>query len=168
MLYEAIVSGHRGNITDLEGHLLGPLNAMLYSPVIGLALQGLGAAIRFEGSLSDRAREIAILAVAAHQKSDYEWSAHAAVGREVGLRDMEIEAIRAGRTGVFANLIERDVLHVTLALLNAGDLGDADYAEAEAKLGAERLVELTTLIGYYSMIAMQLRVFRVAAPDVLG
>lgn len=32
-------------------------------------------------------------------------------------------------------------------------------------LGPAALVELTTLIGYYTMAAVQLRVFRVGTPD---
>jgi 4-carboxymuconolactone decarboxylase len=57
---------------------------MLYRPAMGLALEASGAAIRFDGALPGRAREIAILAVAAHNKSDYEWSAHEAVGLDLG------------------------------------------------------------------------------------
>jgi AhpD family alkylhydroperoxidase len=137
---------------------------MLYSPEIGLALQALGAAIRFEGSLPGKAREIAILAVAAHNKCEFEWSSHEIVGRALGLRDREIGAIRAGRVGDFEDPLEREVLYVSLAILSKGDLPDADYAQAEAKLGANGLVELTTLIGYYCLLALQLRIFRVPSP----
>jgi 4-carboxymuconolactone decarboxylase len=137
---------------------------MLYSPEIGLALQALGAAIRFEGALPGRAREIAILAVAAHNKCEFEWSSHEAVGRALGLRDREIDAIRAGRAGDFEDPLEREVLFVSRAILSEGDLADADYAHAQGKLGANGLVELTTLIGYYCLLALQLRIFRVPSP----
>jgi 4-carboxymuconolactone decarboxylase len=36
---------------------------------------------------------------------------------------------------------------------------------AGAQLGTAALFELTTLVGYYATLALQLRVFRVGAPD---
>ncbi len=71
-LYESITSGSRAagpdaaHLTDEHGRLAGLFNAMPLNPPIGDALQRLGAAVRYEGRLADRNREIAILAVAAH------------------------------------------------------------------------------------------------------
>ena len=47
----------------------------------------------------------------------------------------------------------------------AGDLDDAEYAEAVGHLGPSGLFELLTLVGYYATLALQLRVFRVPAPE---
>jgi hypothetical protein len=47
-----------------------------------------------------------------------------------------------------------------LGLLD-GDLDDALWAEASAAIGEQVMFELTTLVGYYSTLALQLRVFRV-------
>jgi 4-carboxymuconolactone decarboxylase len=52
-----------------------------------------------------------------------------------------------------------------LALARDGDLDDQAYAAAVAELGLRPLVALTTLVGYYATLALQLRVFRVPAPD---
>ena len=46
-----------------------------------------------------------------------------------------------------------------------GDLDDAEYREAVDHLGTAGLFELLTLVGYYATLALQLRVFRVPAPD---
>ena len=46
------------------------------------------------------------------------------------------------------------------ALLD-GDLDDELWDEASAALGADGVFELTVLVGYYSTLALQLRVFRV-------
>jgi 4-carboxymuconolactone decarboxylase len=43
------------------------------------------------------------------------------------------------------------------------DLDDAQYAVAVAALGERALVELSTLVGYYATLALQLRIFRVDA-----
>ena len=49
----------------------------------------------------------------------------------------------------------------TVQLL-AGDLDDELWRIASEAIGAEVVFELTTLVGYYSTLALQLRVFRVA------
>ena len=53
----------------------------------------------------------------------------------------------------------------TYALTARGDLDDEEYAGAVAALGLPMVFELLTLVGYYATLALQLRVFRVAAPD---
>jgi len=171
-VYEAITGGPRRigrppalRFRDDEGRLLGPFNAMLYSPAVGLALQELGAALRFRGRFTTRQREITTLVIAAHERSDYEWYAHERLGREAGLTDDELTALRSGRDPVFADVRERIVYEATRELIADGDISDPLYVEAVATLGRPSVVELVTLVGYYTALALQLRVFRVGVPE---
>jgi len=97
-LYDAIAGGRRAQgpqlfrLADSEGRLEGPFNAFLLQPRLGSALQALGSAVRYDTGLDDRCREIAILIVAAHWESEFEWYAHEAVGRSVGLGDADLAA----------------------------------------------------------------------------
>ena len=169
-LYEALVGGPRARgpqlfpLADEQGGLTGPFNAFLLQPAVGSPLQALGAALRYETSLSDRAREIAILLVAAHGESTFELYAHEAVGRHVGLTEAELEGLRTGALDVLVDELERAVAAVVRALLEAGDLDDSEFAAAEQRLGRGVVFELTTLVGYYATLALQLRVFRVGVP----
>lgn len=170
-LYDSITGGQRASgtrrfpITDEQGRLVGPFDAMLRAPRIGDALQSLGAALRFGGGLPDRAREMVILAVANREDSAFERFAHEAVGRGVGLRDSELEALRHGDPLSGDDHIEEVVLRTARILLADRDLDDDDYTVAVAVLGEDGLFELTTIVGYYSTLALQLRVFRVGLPD---
>jgi 4-carboxymuconolactone decarboxylase len=169
-LYDAIAGGRRAQgrqlfrLVDDEGRLEGPFNAFLLQPRLGSALQALGSSVRYDTGLDGRCREIAILVVAAHWRSDFEWYAHEAVGRAAGLDDAELAAVRDGRHGVLAGR-ESVVARTAAALLERGDLDDAQYREAVGQIGTEGLFELLTLVGYYATLALQLRVFRVPAPD---
>lgn len=164
-LYEAIAGGPRAQgpqhfaLTAPDGSLRGPFDALLLSPPVGTALQELGAAIRYRTHLSDRQRELAILLVAARWDSAFEREAHEAIARAIGFPDDELAAIRAsdatGFTGADA------VVGRTVRGLLDGDLDDAQWAEASAALGVEVVFELTSLVGYYATLALQLRVFRV-------
>src|SRR3954471_6609619 len=119
-VYAAIVGGPRPpnvfSFVDEEGRLLGPFNAMLYSPVVGDPLQDLGAALRFRTSFTRREREIATLVVAAALRSDYEWYAHERLGRRAGLTDGELTALREGREPTLADARERIVHQASRAL----------------------------------------------------
>jgi 4-carboxymuconolactone decarboxylase len=169
-LYDAIAGGRRAQgpqlfrLADAEGRLEGPFNAFLLQPRLGSALQALGASVRYDTGLDDRCREIAILVVAAHWRCDFEWYAHEAVGRAAGLGDAELAALREGRHAELAGS-DSVVARTAAALVARGDLDDAEYAEAVGHLGPSGLFELLTLVGYYATLALQLRVFRVPAPD---
>lgn len=152
------------SLVDSAGRLEGPFNAMLLQPHVGSALQALGAAIRFGGALSDRAREISILIVAAVWTSEFEQYAHEAVGRAVGLSEDELSALRTFALDEFTDRGERMVAEVTIQLAREGDLSDGTYESAVRTLGTAAVFELTTLVGYYATIALQLRVFRVSRP----
>jgi len=168
-LYDAIAGGRRAQgpqlfrLTDADGCLEGPFNAFLLQPRLGSALQALGSAVRYETGLDDRCREIAILVVAAHWRSGFEWYAHEAAGRAAGLTGAELSAITDSQPGVLTGR-EAVVAQTTAALAARGDLDDAQYDEAIGQLGADGLFELLTLVGYYATLALQLRVFRVPAP----
>jgi 4-carboxymuconolactone decarboxylase len=189
-LYDAITGGPRGqarpgqarpgqgrpgqgrpgqsSLTDHDGGLEGPFNAMLTQPAIGMALQSVGAAVRYQGTLPARARELAILVVAAHWDSEFEWHAHAAAGRAAGLSEQELAPVRDGREPELADPVERAAVRACRALVRRGDLDDAEYAAAVAALGESGVFELTTLAGYYATLALQLRVFRVGLPADSG
>jgi 4-carboxymuconolactone decarboxylase len=168
-VYEAIVGGPRMasafSFADEEGRLLGPFNAMLHSPAVGGPMQELGAALRFRTSFTKREREIAILVVAANLRSDYEWYAHERVGRRAGLTDAELTALRTGAVPILADARERIIYEAARALAADGDLTAPMFAEATASLGRGAVVELVTLVGYYTALALQLRVFRVGVPE---
>jgi len=165
-LFEAIAGGPRAQgpqhfaLTRPDGSLRGPFNAFLLAPELGGAIQNLGAAIRYRGELTPRAREIAILLVAAHWDSEFEREAHEAVGAASGLRPDELAALRDGDATAFAG--DEGVVAAATVQLLAGDLDNELWRVASEAIGAEMVFELTTLVGYYSTLALQLRVFRVA------
>jgi 4-carboxymuconolactone decarboxylase len=170
-LYREILSGPRGQgpravpLASGAGGLAGPFNAMLYAPPAGHALQELGAAIRFRTELAPRIREMAILVVAQAWDSAYERASHEPIGREAGLTEEEIGALRDGTDPGFADKPEQVAHSVVRALTGPApaDLDDEEYDTAAAVLGERALVELSTLAGYYATLALQLRIFRVPA-----
>ena len=170
-LYDAITGGPRSSqrgavpITDSDGRLVGPFAIMLLSPGVGDAVQRVGAAVRFTSSLTGREREVAILAVAAGARCDFEWLAHSAAAHNAGITRPQRDSIRDGR--VPEGLSETESAACGLAQTMTADrqLPDEDYQAGLSVLGQTRLAELTWLVGYYSALALALAVFRPALPD---
>lgn len=169
-LYDAITGGPRAGqagtvpMTDDAGRLVGPFAVMLLSPAVGNAMQQVGAAIRFGTSLSDRQRELAILAVAGELRCDFERLAHEPAARAAGLSPEQVDAALSGRVPAGTDEEEAVVLRLARAMTATRALSDEDYRGGIAVLGRERLAELTWLVGYYSALALALAVFRPVLP----
>ncbi|GAB3026182.1 hypothetical protein GCM10011376_12600 [Nocardioides flavus (ex Wang et al. 2016)] len=174
-LRERIVGGPRGSgpqrfpLVHADGSLTGPFGVMLHEPALGGALQELGSVIRYTSGLSDRTREIAILAVAAATGCAFEAYAHERVGRSVGLTEEELAALA---DGTFTSTDPReDAAHAFCRRLldeppgAATVLDDDTYGAYATALGTTTLVELVVLVGYYRTLAQLLGVFDVGVPE---
>lgn len=169
-LYELIAGNRPGvslrstNLSDTDGSVMGPFNHWLLAPKLGHPLQDLGGVLRFEGALPARTRELVILTVARSWRSEFEWYAHVPAARGVGVSDDEIAAVLNGDVIAYDDPIEDAAVATTCALLERDDLTDDEFKYAHDNLGSAMLVEVTTIVGFYALTAMQLRVFRVGLP----
>jgi 4-carboxymuconolactone decarboxylase len=165
-LYDALLNKSMGKnessaINDTNEELRGPLAVLLRHPASGRPLQELGAVLRFSGQLPDAAREAIILVVAAHWNDEHEWNSHERIARQLGMNDDQLVTLHASEEVVFDDPVTQAAFDAAHGIVTHGDLTDEEYARVQEVLGDERLVEVTVVIGYYSLLAMQLRVFRV-------
>jgi 4-carboxymuconolactone decarboxylase len=152
-------------LTGPRGRLIGPLRAAMHNPALADRWQALGQVLRYETCLPPRLNELAILAAARHWNSELEWTIHAAEARRAGLSEAVIAAMLAGAVPPFATPDEREIYEFARALLQDGLVTDATYDAVLARWGALGVVELTALVGYYSMVAMTLNAHRIPLPD---
>ena len=170
-LYQEVLDGPRGQgpqsfpLTDADGGLTGPFNAMLASPRVGTALQRLGAALRYHADLPDQTRELVILVVAAHLGSDFEWYAHESLARHYGVDDEVIAALRDGRPPSLADQAQRAAYDLAVALLRGEDIPEERYSVMAGALSMPGVFDVTAIVGYYWLLAAQLRLFRVGRPS---
>lgn len=170
-LFTRITSGQRGKGRTLdtfltpEGGMRGPFNALLYSPVIGDAVQQLGQQVRFETSIPPLLRELAILIVAAKWHAQYEWWAHEKIARSEGLDPNVIASLKAGTLPAFPRPAEALIYCFTRELLEQQRVSKQCYAQAIDLLGEAGVVELVALLGYYTLVSMSLNTFEVSVPE---
>jgi len=142
------------------GRLPGPYWLMLHSPELAETASQVGELLRYRTSLDARLSELAILVTARHFDCQYEWYAHASLAQKAGVADATIEAIRLDRRPVLDKADEAAVYDYVHELHATHFVSDAVYDRALAQFGATGLVELTSLAGYYSMVACTLNAHR--------
>jgi 4-carboxymuconolactone decarboxylase len=156
-----VLAARPGGGLNERGEVPGPYAVMLHHPSTGLTLTELSNQVRFQGLLPDAAREAAILVVAAYWRDPYEWSFHDPMGRDAGMSDEQIKALHDGLDVTFEDPVTQAARDVAFAIMTREDVSDEEYARAREALDEAQLVEVTLLVGFYSMLAMQMRVFRI-------
>lgn len=157
-VYEKIVSGPRGR-------LVGPLRAALHSPELAERWQALGALLRFGTSLPARVSELAIVVTARRWNSQIEWHIHAQAARAAGIADAVLDAIQGRATPVFDNRDDEIVYEFARQIQETGQVEPTLYARAVERWAAVGVVELTAVIGYYTMVSMTLNAHEIPMPD---
>ncbi|MBT8098195.1 MAG: carboxymuconolactone decarboxylase family protein [Gammaproteobacteria bacterium] len=157
-VYEKIVAGKRGQ-------LAGPFRVALYSPELADRWQALGEFLRYDSSLPPMLSELAIIMTGRYWNAQVEWLIHASVAAEVGIARDVIEAIRNGVVPEIKDAEQAAIYEFTRELLEFGQVGDDVYQSLLRHIDTVALVELTALVGYYSMVAMTLNAHDVPLPD---
>ena len=157
-VYDRVVSGPRGRIE-------GPLRAALHNAELAERWSALGELLRYGTSLTRRQSELAILVTGRACNSPFEWYAHRREGEKVGIEASVMDALLAGEIPPTLSPDDATVVRFARELNRIDSVTDATYADALARFGEKTLVELTALVGYYTMVAMTLNAHEIPLPD---
>jgi len=156
----AIASGPRGGVR-------GPLAMWLHRPELADRAQDFGQYCRYDSSLPPILSELGILVTARCWSAEYEWFAHKRIALEAGLDPEIAEAIRQRKRPHFSDPKQKIVHDFALALHQDRKVPQDIYDRASELLGAEGVVDLVAVLGYYGFVSMTLNVFEVMpAPEV--
>lgn len=133
-------------------HFGGPYLALLSHPALAQRIEDLGFFLKFEGVLPRPAYQFIVLFVARSTGADFEWHDHVEHARAAGLPEAVIEAIAARQTEGLPHpfALLRAILDETFAWRL---VPDELQARAVAEWGAQGLVEIVVLSGFYQMFA---------------
>ena len=151
-------------LTAGRGRILGPYKIGSDSPTLASGMEQIGTFLNKRSSLSKREVEIAILVIAQHWQGDYVRQAHIREGKAAGLTPETIDAILAGGEPALADAHERAVYKFARALVSGAKLPDAEFAEIETALGRNGVAEVLALLGYYTSVALAMKVHEVPIP----
>jgi 4-carboxymuconolactone decarboxylase len=144
--------------------LNGPYAPMLHQPKLADPAQKLGEFLRYKTSLPPSLSELSILVVARHWDCDFEWHQHAPIAVRSDVLPDIVEAIRNDREPTQLNEAQGAVYAFTRALLEEHFVPDSIYDRVKSLFGVVGAVELTALVGYYTLIAFTLNAHQVPLP----
>jgi 4-carboxymuconolactone decarboxylase len=168
----ALLAGPRGGgafpdpIAQLREHPLplGPFEPLLASPKLADLAQQVGAHLRFGSELPDVLRELAILVVARHWNTPFEWIAHHPLAIRFGLDRAAAEAIAAAKRPADLPADQTAVHDFVAEMVTGGQVTDATFAAVKAAVGGAATMDLIGVVGYYTWIGFVLNVDRYELP----
>lgn len=147
-----------------RGELVGPLRAALHSPELAARWSRLGEFLRYETVLGKALSELSILLVARRWNCELEWAIHKREALKAGISDAVVADIRDRRRPILVDDVQSACYEYVAGMLNSGNVPDSVHRSVSEKLGERGTVELTALIGYYSMVAMTLNAHAIPLP----
>ncbi len=154
---EAMIAGPRKAV-------LPPFVPLLRSPELAGHVQNLGAYLRYRSSIGTRLSELAILVTSAHYKQPVEWAIHAPMAQREGIAGVTIDAIERGQRPAAMADDEALAHDYCVELLNGrGQVSDARWAAAVERFGEQGVVDLTSICGYYGLLALVMNAARTPA-----
>ena len=150
----------RGSIPDA-----GPLSVMIHVPELIKRGEHLRAYLRGdESSLPANIRELGMLVTAREMDCQFIWNAHAAMGRRSGLSDALVDGLRDKTDLADLSPEESAVINYGREFFRTHRVSEGTFNDAMSLFGTRGLVELTTLMGYYSCLAFNINAFEVGLP----
>ena len=134
----------------------GPRAVTLHSPKIAEGFALINDYLRYNGVLSPRHTEVAILVAAWEIEQAYEWTAHEPAALRYGAPQAVIDTIKYDREPVNLSPEETLIIKVGRQLLREHKLDSDLYADAVEMFGRKGVVELATVMGDYVMAGIVL------------
>ena len=144
-------------IVGSRGELVRPFQVLLHTPEQAEHIARLGHVVRFESGLDGADRELAILATGGAHGCDYVWDTHLELARREGTSPAAI-AYLDGEVGDLAPK-EAAILDMVGELCSASSLSASTFARVESHLGTDGVVELSILVGYYTLLGYAMASF---------
>lgn len=120
-------------------------------------------------SLPEQDREILILRIGWLCQSEYEWSRHVIIGKNVGLTGEDLQHIMTGPNADGLSKKHRLLLQATDELHEDAFISDTTWNGLSDIYSTQQLMDLVFTVGQYNLVSMALNSFGVQLdPDVEG
>ena len=143
----------------------GPGSVMINSPEMRKRANDLVFYFRQESELPQKIQEMAMILTARHMDCQYIWYAHAARARHEGISNEFVDALRDKKPLPKLPQDEQLVVDYATELFSTNRVRAGTFQAALDHFGAQLLTELTTMMGYYSMLALNVNAFEVDRPE---
>jgi len=142
----------------------GPMSVLKHSPEMAKRAIPLFEYVRNESTVPLPIRELAMLTTARAKDCPYIWNRHVTLAREAGVSSDLIDALRDGRPLPPMSELEKAVVDMGMDFFRTHRVSQQVFDVILSHLGVQGLVELTTLMGFYAMLAFNANAVDLGTP----
>ena len=144
--------------------VFGPFEPLMYSPQLMTQARAMGDYLRFKPAIGTTLSELAILLTAREWTQDYEWYVHYPIALKAGIKADIADAIADGRRPAALSDDEEIVYEFATELNRHKRVSDRTFERAQKRFGAQGVVDLAGICGYYTLLAMELNAVQYEIP----
>jgi 4-carboxymuconolactone decarboxylase len=142
----------QADLVTRAGAELSVYTTLVRNPDLFADFLTLGKRLLIQSTLEARARELLILRVAWRCRAAYIWSHHEPIGRSAGVTDGDLEALARG-TIEDGDALRTLLFRVADELVTEHRLCDSTWSDLAARYPTTQVIEVSTLVGFYAMLA---------------
>ena len=142
----------------------GPGSVMIHVPKAHQAATALNHYLRDESSLPKKVQELAMLVTARELDCQHIWNAHAASARQAGVRNELVDALRDRKELPALAADEAAVVHYGREFFRTHRVSRGAFQTALEQFGRQGIVELSLIMGNYSLLALLINAFDTDLP----
>lgn len=142
----------------------GPMSVLKHSPEMAKRAIPLFEYVRNESTVPRQIRELAMLTTARAKDCPYIWNRHVALARESGVSSDLIDALRDQKPLPPMSELEEAVIAMGMDFFGTNRVSQQAFDVVLSHLGAQGLAELTTLMGFYAMLAFNANAVDLGVP----
>jgi 4-carboxymuconolactone decarboxylase len=146
----------------------GPMSVLTHSPEMAKRAIPLFEYVRNESTVPLQIRELAMLTNARAKDCPYIWNRHVSLAREAGVSGDLIDALRDQRPLPPMSELEEAVINMGMDFFRTNRIGQRTFDVVLSHLGAQGLVELATLMGFYAMLAFNANAVDLGVPATIA
>ncbi len=118
--------------------------------------------------LTPREQELVILRMGYHYNCNYVWKHHVPVGKEFGINDIELEAVKTTPLPALFSPRESALLHLTDEMVESRNVSDETWNKWSKELKDSEKIDLISLVSQYVFFALLNNVIRVEIEQPLS
>ena len=156
-------------LREIRSFLGNPLNIqsmMAHHPALLKAWMPFRNHVVANSTLSPRQRELLILRIAYHCRSDYEWQHHVDRGLLAGLTQVEIERVKQGADATGWTADEAALLAAADQCFNDLCIEEKTRQQLNQHFSAQQQLDITVTVGMYLTLAMIIKTYDVPMEEI--
>lgn len=146
-------------ITKTRGYVSNILMSLSHAPQGLERFAAFGEYVRYGADLPGRARELAILAIAAGNQ--YAWSHHHPHAIKAGVTQHELDALEAHEFAGSLSDSEKAAIRYVREFAKGGNVADETFGELRKHYSERQITDLTLLAGYFMALGATVTAFKV-------